>query len=119
MARYTACFLAILLSAASARMLACELSCADLALVSPQACHDQGAGDAPLTQLTDAYSCDHDGIVFTVAASKVTFERFTASVSVASSTSTPATARSIERFPHSPPGRTHDSRTRALTNLRI
>jgi hypothetical protein len=119
-ARYTAVLLVIVLGVASARMLLCESSCANATRTSaPEACHDDGAGEAPLTQLTNAHSCDHSDVVFTLTSSKVTFARCASSIAVPSYASSPATAQLLERFAHSPPGRTHDARTRAITNLRI
>lgn len=119
-ARYTAVLLVIVLGAASARMLVCEPSCANAARASArETCHDETRGEAPLTKLTNAHSCDHSDVVFTLTSSKVTFERFASSVAIQSVASSPATAHSIERFAHSPPGSAHDSRARAITNLRI
>ena len=120
MARYTAVLLVIVLGAASARMLICESSCANETRVAvPEACHDQTRGEAPLTKLTNAHSCDHGGVVFTLTSNKVTFERIAPSISVPSSTSTPLGAHSFEHLAHSPPGSTHDPRPQTVVNLRI
>ena len=120
MTRYTAVFLVIVLGAASARMLVCESSCATAAPASArETCHGETRGEAPLTKLDNAHTCDHSDAVFTLTSSKVTFERFASNIPIPFSASSPATAPAIERFAHSPPGITHDSRARAITNLRI
>jgi hypothetical protein len=119
-ARYSAVLLVIVLGASSARMLVCESSCANATQASAaEPCHDQAAGEGPLTQLTNAHSCDHGDLVFTLTSSKVTSERSASSITVPSYAASPATAQSVERLAHSPPGSRHDSRTRAITNLRI
>jgi hypothetical protein len=84
-----------------------------------ETCHDETGREAPLTKLTNAHSCDHFDAVFTLTSSKVTFERFASSIPIPSFASSPATTHSFARFAHSPPGSTHSSRVRAITNLRI
>jgi hypothetical protein len=112
--------LVIILGAASARMLVCESSCANATpAAAREACHDQPAGQAPLTEWTGAHSCDHSDIVFALKTSTVTFERFASSIAVPSVGSSSVTDHRLERFAHSPPGGTHDARSPAVTNLRI
>lgn len=120
--RYTAALLVLVLSAASARMIVCESTCANATLVlATEACHDDDhEREAPLAQLTNGHSCDHSDVVFTLTTSKVTFfERFASSVAAQSYASSTGTSHSIERFAHSLPGATHHSRPQAARNLRI
>jgi hypothetical protein len=119
--RYTAVLLVLVFSAASARMLVCDSSCANATpTFAPETCHDHTDGEAALAQLTNAHSCDHSDVVLTLTTSKVTFlQRFASSVAVLSYRSNTTTHRSNEHSAHSPPGTAHHLRLRAITNLRI
>ena len=120
MPRFTAVLLVVVLGAASGQMLLCESSCEDRTPASAsEPCHDRPAGEGALTQLSNAHSCNHSDVVFTLTSSTVTFERFASTIPVPAFASSLATAHSIEPFAHSPPSRTHVPPHPAVTHLRI